>query len=151
PENHPLSLGVFGYAGSRLSTLALTPEHDPVLQRLYSSLKRGDPRLDPYKADVLLILGSGLNQRDTMFWSPELPQTTIRVDIDPRVMGRKRVSAPVVGDVGAFLRWMLEDPGIRGALENTSRARNDWLMTIRNEQRYYDADNMKSKPGKIHP
>jgi hypothetical protein len=47
PEDHDLSLGVFGYAGTRHATAALF-----------------DPDLE-----VLLILGSGLNERDTMHWT----------------------------------------------------------------------------------
>src|SRR5580692_9643829 len=47
PGDHPLSLGVFGYAGTRHATAALL----------------GDP------ADVLIVLGSGFNERDTMHWT----------------------------------------------------------------------------------
>src|SRR5208283_971339 len=41
PEDHDLSLGVFGYAGTRHATAAIL----------------GDP------ADVLIVLGSGFNER----------------------------------------------------------------------------------------
>lgn len=44
PEDHPLSLGVFGYAGTHHARLALL-DNPP---------------------DLLLLLGSGLNERDTM-------------------------------------------------------------------------------------
>ena len=50
PEDHPMSLGVFGYAGTRHATEALF-----------------DPDLD-----LLIVLGSGLNERDTMHWSARL-------------------------------------------------------------------------------
>lgn len=46
PEDHPLSLGVFGYAGNPPAESALT-----------------SPGLD-----ALLVLGSSLNQRDTLGW-----------------------------------------------------------------------------------
>jgi len=47
PEDHDLSLGVFGYAGSRHATNAI----------LNSDL------------DCLIVLGSGFNERDTMHWT----------------------------------------------------------------------------------
>ena len=47
PEDHALSLGVFGYAGTRHATAA-------ILGR---------------RARLLLVLGSGLNERDTMHWT----------------------------------------------------------------------------------
>ena len=89
PESHPLSLGVFGYAGHRwaIETL-LSPE-----------------------VEVLVVLGSGLNQRDTMYWNPKMLPCCglVQVDIDPTVVGRTwHTDAPVVGDCGQFLRQMLE-------------------------------------------
>src|SRR2546430_630326 len=64
PEDHELSLGVFGYAGTRHATAAL--------------LK------DP--PDILIVLGSGLNERDTMHWTlrgrAAGPTVTIHVNTD---------------------------------------------------------------------
>ncbi len=63
PEDHPLSLGVFGYAGHRHAIEGLTSG----------------------EVEVLLVLGSGLSQRDTLFWdSKMLPRRAlIHADIDP--------------------------------------------------------------------
>ncbi len=47
PEDHELSLGVFGYAGTRHAT---------------SAILGGE-------LDCLLVLGSGFNERDTMHWT----------------------------------------------------------------------------------
>ena len=47
PEDHALSLGVFGYAGTRHATNAILDD------------ELGCP----------LVLGSGLNERDTMHWT----------------------------------------------------------------------------------
>src|SRR5262249_7243021 len=47
PEDHALSLGVFGYAGSRHATAAILGG----------------------ELDCLLVLGSGFNERDTMHWT----------------------------------------------------------------------------------
>src|SRR5580704_8377593 len=96
-EDHGLALDVFGYAGTRRATLAITPEDDPF----------PFPNKDKIGADVLLILGSGLNQRDTMYRSsPGLPATTVQVDIDPTAFNRHYpVSATIMGDVREFLSW----------------------------------------------
>jgi len=60
PEDHPLSLGVFGYGGTHHSASAL---------------------LD-VPPDLLVVLGSGLNERDTMHWALRLePSTTICVNL----------------------------------------------------------------------
>ena len=50
PEDHPLSLGVFGYAGSNRATTALLD---------------GQP-------DLLVALGSAFNQRQSMHWTDRL-------------------------------------------------------------------------------
>ena len=47
PEDHELSLGVFGYAGTRHATNALLKD----------------------APDVLIVLGSGMSERDTMHWT----------------------------------------------------------------------------------
>ena len=46
PEDHRLSLGIFGYAG-----------HRHAIDTMLSD-----------EVEVLLVLGSGLSQRDTLFW-----------------------------------------------------------------------------------
>jgi acetolactate synthase-1/2/3 large subunit len=60
PEDHDLSLGVFGYAGTRHATAALF-----------------DPDLE-----VLLILGSGLNERDTMHWTLRQQSKALMIHIN---------------------------------------------------------------------
>jgi acetolactate synthase-1/2/3 large subunit len=52
-EDHPLSLGVFGYGGSRWATDAI---------------------LDP-GVEVLIVVGSALSQRDTLSWNPKMLPT----------------------------------------------------------------------------
>ena len=141
PEDHALSLGVFGYGGTRHSTLAFTPKDDPA----------PDTPLD-LKADVLLILGSGLNQRDTMFWSPDLPAVSIQVDIDPTEFGRDYpVAASVTGDAREFVRWLLADDAARAALAASRAARDAWVARIRQFPRLYDAANRYSEAVPIHP
>ncbi len=141
PEDHALSLGVFGYGGTRHATLAFTPHDDP-----------GTDTPADLKADVLLILGSGLNQRDTMFWSPDLPAVSIQVDIDPTEFGRDyAVAASVTGDAREFVRWLLADDGTRRALAASRAARDAWMARIRRFPRLYEGENMRSEAMPIHP
>ncbi len=143
PEDHALSLGVFGYGGTRHSTLALTPEDDP---------GPGTPAAAELKADVLLILGSGLNQRDTMYWSPNLPVNTIQVDIDPTAFGRDyEVSASVAGDAREFVRWLLSDPAAGAALAASRAARDAWVAQLQQFNKLYDIANTLSDAVPIHP
>jgi acetolactate synthase I/II/III large subunit len=143
PEDHELSLGVFGYGGTRHSTLALTPQDDT------------GPNAPPpaeFKADVLLILGSGLNQRDTMSWSPDLPSVTVQVDTDASEFGRDyAVTGSVVGDAAEFVRWMLDDEAMRKALAASRAARDAWTARVFAMPRLYDAANTKSNAVPIHP
>ena len=88
PEGHPLSLGVFGLAGS--------PQADGYLL--------GD------EVDVLMTLGTSLGEAATHGWKPQLMprESLIQVDIDPLEMGRNYpISVGVVGDAKAVLADML--------------------------------------------
>ena len=60
PEDHELSLGVFGYAGSRHATNAI----------LNSDL------------DCLIVLGSGFNERDTMHWTLRERPTAFMIHVN---------------------------------------------------------------------
>ena len=105
PEDHPLSLGMFGYAG-----------HPPAEDCLTS------PELE-----AILVLGSSLNQRDTLSWSARLaPSKGIaQVNSFARELGSNvPVRYPVVGDVRTALR-ALENPDAPWAaiLRRTATAR----------------------------
>lgn len=142
PEDHPMSLGVFGYGGTRHSTLALTPDDDV------------PPPAQPadFKADVLVILGSSLSQRDTMSWSPDLPAVTVQVDLDVCEFGHDyAVTGSVVGDAREFVRWMLEDGEMRSALAASRPQRDAWTKRVRAMPRLYDVANTLSDAVPIHP
>ncbi|HEX6311810.1 MAG TPA: thiamine pyrophosphate-binding protein [Acidimicrobiia bacterium] len=133
PEDHPLSLGVFGYAGSRWATDAL---------------------LSP-DVDVLLVLGSGLTQRDTMYWDDRLRprQAIVHVDFDATLIGRTWPAVPVVGDPRAVLRALLGASDERAAaLEASAGARRTWLERVQaGGSRHYDEENCTSDATPIHP
>jgi acetolactate synthase I/II/III large subunit len=145
PENHPMSLGVFGYGGTRWATIALTPQDD------------SGPGPTPQKsaqANVLLILGSALDQRDTLYRrNAGLSNVTVQVDADPTTFGRNYpVSDPVAGDAGAFVKWMLKDDALGIALKATQAPRESWLELLKTSwARYYDPQNMSSNAVPIHP
>lgn len=62
------------------------------------------------KADVVLALGCRFAQRSTSDWSLRLSNRLIHVDIDPSEIGKNYpVELGVVGDVGDFLRGLLEE------------------------------------------
>lgn len=131
PEDHPLSLGVFGYAGTHHARAALVDE----------------------TLDLLIILGSGLNERDTMYWSLKLnPKRTICVNLDAAVMADNIVGTPVRGDVGAFLDFLSNRrDAIAPALEATRAARAQWLSAIRAKPRLQDPQNCESTAVPLHP
>lgn len=79
PENHPLALGVLGFCGSPLAE---------------SYIKSG-------QTDVLLVVGSSLNQMTTGSWDPQLAPSKclIHVNIDPTEIGKNYpATIPLVGD-----------------------------------------------------
>ena len=85
PEGDPLSLGVLGFGG-----------HD-LAQRYVES----------EELDVLLIVGSSMNEWVTNAWTVAIrPTTTIaQIDIDPRVFGRNYpVGVAMMGDANASLK-----------------------------------------------
>jgi acetolactate synthase-1/2/3 large subunit len=79
PEDHPLSLGVLGFAGSPVAEKYLTCG----------------------QTDVLLVIGASLNQITTMSWDPRLAPSKclIHINIDPTEIGKNyKVDVPLVGD-----------------------------------------------------
>jgi acetolactate synthase-1/2/3 large subunit len=84
PEDHPLSLGVLGFAGHRLASNTLF----------------GD------EVDVLLTVGTSLNETVTLNWNPALrpSDALLQIDIDPHKIGRNYpVDVALVGDAQTIL------------------------------------------------
>jgi len=134
PEDHRLSLGIFGYAG-----------HRHAIETILSG-----------EIEVLLVLGSGLSQRDTLFWDRKmLPRRAlIHVDLDPKVIGRTWHSeVPLVGDCGQVLRYLLEaKPPRLAGLAATNHERRTWLENLRSSSpRHYDEEFTNSEAVPMHP
>ena len=84
PEDHPLSLGVLGFAGHRDAREALLGK----------------------QVDVLLTVGASLNETTTFNWQAALrgERTLIQLDIDFERIGRNYpVDIPLVGDAQTVL------------------------------------------------
>jgi acetolactate synthase-1/2/3 large subunit len=132
PEDHELSLGVFGYAGSRWSNVALL--EDP--------------------PDLAIVLGSVSNQRDTLSWTSrfEPRDGLIAVAPSPRNVswGWNDVHY-VQGQPARFLEWLLADGGGADGLLEGVESRRAWLEEIRSTSRYMDEQNLTSDQVPIHP
>lgn len=132
PEDHALSLGVFGYAGTRHATAALL----------------GDG------IDLLFVLGSGLNERDTMHWSSRLAPRhgIVSVNVSVRALAEERIDRqPVPGDCGAFLDLMADGGTHVAELDAGAGARSAWLAQIRKGPRLNDTANLTSDQVPLHP
>jgi acetolactate synthase-1/2/3 large subunit len=132
PEDHPLSLGVFGYAGNPPAEACLT-----------------DPGLDS-----LLVLGSSLNQRDTLGWDARLQPKHGVAHVDRRsaALGKNfPVASPIVGDVRTALRRLLDSREACAHLEATRESRRAWAEPFLSGPRYYDPETRESDQIPLHP
>lgn len=133
PEDHELSLGVFGYAGTRHAAKALLSD----------------------EIELLLVLGSSLNERDTMHWNKKLVPTRgiFQVDVSPDAISAMYGGGVTVeGDVAAFLERIKHAPSEQlNALDAGKSARAQWLASIRRIPRLYDTENCQSDAIPLHP
>lgn len=131
PEDHPLSLGVYGYAGTHHARIALSDA----------------------PPDLLLVLGSGLDERDTLRWSLALPpQRTIVVNASTLAIGQNTTGCGVVADAHAYVDWLLRQRDrLDAPLQSTRAARQAWLAQIRAQPRLQDPEHRTSAAQPIHP
>lgn len=133
PEDHPLSLGMFGYAG-----------HPPAEDCLTGDDLEG-----------LLVLGSSLNQRDTLDWNRRLqPRLGLgSLNLSAAEIGRDfPVSHRIVGDVRTALRRLL-DPEAPWAerLRSTVSERRAWADGYLSRPRFLDPEHLTAEARPIHP
>jgi acetolactate synthase-1/2/3 large subunit len=131
-DGHPLALGVFGYGGSPWAIDAI----------------RSD------ETDILLIIGSGLSQRDSMQWDPNMlpSKALIYIDADPPLTRPPWAGdVAVVGNAGEALRRLI-------ALEDATElvagrvARRSFLQRIRTQgPRHYNLEDTTSDAVPMHP
>jgi len=133
PENHPLSLGVFGFAG-----------HTHAETYLLGS-----------NVDVLLVVGTSMGEWSTSAWSSRLQPTRglIQVDIEPSVIGRNYpVEVGIVGDARTALAEVHHAVTAMLIERGESREGRDPLATLRESVsrhfgfEYADEDSRPIKP-----
>lgn len=134
PEDHRLSLGVLGWYGNPYAFNALLSQ----------------------EIDVLLVLGSRLNQVDTAKWSADLipKKALILSDVSlANYYGNYFPDLFVLGDTSEYLRVLNEAPQEkkRFLLEGVSE-RKKWVEHIHQTgPNHYDLENLKSDLVPIHP
>jgi acetolactate synthase I/II/III large subunit len=90
PQDHPLAVGVFGFAG-----------HESASELINDG-----------EGDALLVLGSSLGETATNNWNPNLTKDryTVQIDIDQTVFNRKYdIDLPIHGDVNLSLLFLNEE------------------------------------------
>lgn len=132
-ETHPLALGVFGYGGSKWAIEAICSED----------------------VDVLVVVGSGLSQRDTMQWDPSMlpSKALIHIEADPVLIGRTWPSdIAVIGDAATALGRLADlDGDEAGCIELGRDERRQFLVRVRSGPRLYGVDDMTSAAVPMHP
>jgi len=132
PENHHLSLGVLNWFGN---------------PRAIETILGND-------VEVLIVLGSRLNQVTTAKWSPDfLPNKALIInDINENsYFGNFNPDLFVLGDIKTFLA-KLNQSDKNKILKNSINKRKDWIATIKQKSpTYYDAYNLSSDIIPIHP
>jgi acetolactate synthase-1/2/3 large subunit len=133
PEDHALSLGVFGYAGTRHATNAILDD----------------------ELGCLLVLGSGLNERDTMHWTvrerSKARMIHINIDMD-ELTANGDLGHVVPASTHAFLDLMDRRADVIGPpLQDGQARRRQWLATIKAGPRLYDTENLSRSTAPIHP
>jgi acetolactate synthase-1/2/3 large subunit len=120
PEDHPASLGVFGFAG-----------HAQARQVALGS-----------DVDLLLTVGASLNETTTLNWNPKLGagRRLIQLDIDPERIGRNYpVDVALIGDAATVLLELRHH--LRRRKENGQAPQAAWRLAARrwqNHERFDD-------------
>lgn len=134
PEDHPLSLGVFGWFGTRRANEVLLSK----------------------QIDVLIVLGSKLNQMETMGWTADLlPRHALIINDISESSWYPNYSPQlfVLGDNDTFLQGVINaSEANRKSLTQTQTKRKQWLSDyIEQIPRYHDEENLQSDATPIHP
>ena len=133
PEDHALSLGVFGYAGTRHATAAILGGN----------------------IECLLVLGSGFNERDTMHWTVRERSKAFMIHVNTdmeELTAHGDLGHVVPGSAHAFLDCMHARAAlIAPALAAGEARRREWFAAIKAQPRLYDVENLSRATAPIHP
>ena len=140
-EEHDMSLGVFGMAGSLWA----------------NNLLFGSRKLKIPKPQVLLVLGATLNEANTLGWSKKFTPTKemINVDINPNnTRGKEFTEHFVMGDVKTFISWLHDDKQkqeFHAELMQSKLKREKWTKHICKTPPYHDVGARTEDSIPIHP
>ncbi|MBN1525761.1 MAG: thiamine pyrophosphate-binding protein [Spirochaetales bacterium] len=123
PEDHPLSLGVFGFAGNLSAKKYMLEEN----------------------IDVLVVIASSLGEWTTESWNPRLfpSKYFIQIDVDSQNIGQNfPVSLGIVGDVSAVIKELYKillsmscriDSAGKNILKQETRQRRENVLLLKKE------------------
>jgi len=129
-ERHPLSLGVFGFAGHPLA----------------------DEYLLSDQVDVLVAIGTSLGEFQTHGWDPKLAhnRTVIQIDIDPLEIGKNYpVDQSIIGDAKAVLEALAE--ALTSLPQETCYAQHVLERMRAKVGRYYNAEELQGQAELLKP
>ena len=127
PENDPLSLGVLGFGGH----------------------ERAENYLQSGEIDLLLVVGSSLNEFVTNAWTLPIAgaHQLVQVDIDPNMLGKNYpVDVPVIGDARAALSELA-----RLGVGSKARNLNAFELMCESTPRHLVPETMASEASPIKP
>jgi acetolactate synthase-1/2/3 large subunit len=135
PEQHILSLGVFGMGGHPLSEAYLYAED----------------------VDVFVIIGTSLGEFQTNGWDARLARnrTIIQIDLDPQAIGNiYPVDLSVVGDANLILQTLVQtlETSLPGKQQDAIHERYQRIARMREEiPRYYRAEELQGRAEILKP
>lgn len=134
PENHRLSLGIFGWYATRYAYEAIIPD----------------------EIEVLIVMGSKLNQFDTLAWSKAFrPKNALILnDINTNSVFREYyIDVPVLGDCQQFLKLLNAAPQtLVDELASSNKERIEWLKRIHaTGTRLFQMENTTCNAVPMHP
>jgi acetolactate synthase I/II/III large subunit len=133
PEDHELSLGVFGFAGHQAARELLLGKD----------------------IDALITVGASLSETSTMTWNPGLGEfkTLLQLDIDVDRIGRNYpVDIPLVGDAQTILVELVYH--LHRAIRDGQAPRSTWAKAAplrRGHERYSNAELRSSRATPVTP
>jgi acetolactate synthase I/II/III large subunit len=123
PENHPLLVGIFGFAGHEVAS---------------ELINEGD-------GQVLLIVGSSLGETATNNYNLNLTKNrfSIQLDYDSPVFNRKyEIDIPVLGDINISLQLLIDELRNQGQLDRTVFINQDTKSAVLENSNEYNTKNV---------
>lgn len=159
PDDHSLSLGVFGLAGSPSAFAYLTEGEAKKEDRNQKSGVRKN-----LKVDVLLAIGTSFNELGTHAWDKRImpDKALVQVDIDPFEFGKNYpFEINLTGDAKTILHELIYElkrqikglPALkRKEIEKNAKRRANKLRFFKNDnKKYFNENKMTSKDVPIKP